>query len=333
MKTKQTEITPKASIEQISGYRGTLLFDLLPPGYGHTIGNSLRRVLLSSIEGYAITMIKLPEGILHEFDTIPGVIEDVSEIILNLKQIRFKKTGSEYQEKLSISFKNKTSFKAGALSGISNNFEVLNPDLVICSMDETADFQFEFKIEQGHGYVPAKDHEHDLSTMGVIPIDAVFTPVKNVNYKVENTLVGQRIDYEKIIVQIETDGSIEPKKALQKAAQKLVSFFSIFIEKDALSEEKEKPEETVLDKKTILIRKKLQKTLTDLGFSVRTSNALRAAKIETLGDIVQKSQAGMVKIRNLGKKSIGEVEAAVKKEGLTLGMDTTPYYIEKEEVF
>lgn len=333
MSTRKFEIIPKAFINQISDYQGTLEFDFLAPGYGHTIGNSLRRVLLSSLEGYAITYIKLPKGVLHEFATIPGVLQDVSEIILNLKQIRFKQTGTASNEKLAINFKNNVIFKAGDLSKVSNNFEILNPELIICKMDESADFQLELKVEKGTGYSPSEERENTTQTIGHVPIDAIFTPIKNVAYTVENTLVGQRIDYEKVIMTIKTDGSTTPKNALQNVAIKLIDHFSLFIDKEELLHKKDIPEEPIIDQKSLFMQKKLQKPLRDLGFSVRTFNCLKSNEVKTLGDITKLSFPKLMQFRNFGKISLAEVEGLLEKENLSLGMDISTYQLKEEKIF
>ena len=334
MSTRKLEVTPKAFIEQTSDYEGTLRFDFLAPGYGHTLGNSLRRVLLSSLEGYAITGIKLPEGVYHEFGTIPGVLENISEIILNLKKIRFKKTGASQQEKLIISFKNKVIFKAGDLANVSSHFKILNPDLTICTMDESANFELQLKIEKGEGYVPAEEYKNTSQIIGHIPIDAIFTPIKNVEYKVESTLVGEKIDYcEKVIMKIKTDGSITPKKALESAASKLIDHFSLFIDKGILMEEKDVLEEPVIDQKIIFMRKKLLKPLHDLGLGARTFNCLKSNNVKNLGDIVQLTFPKLMQFRNFGKISMTEVEELLAKEGLSLGMDISAYRLNEEQAF
>ncbi|MCS6973795.1 MAG: DNA-directed RNA polymerase subunit alpha [Cyclobacteriaceae bacterium] len=325
------QMPEKVVMEKADDFHGTFTFKPLEKGYGVTIGNALRRILLSSLEGYAITGIKIP-GILHEFSTIEGVVEDVAEIILNLKQVRLKKVGEVLDNKVTITvnIKKQTQFKAGDISRFTSAFEVLNPDHVICNLDESAHFEIELTVEKGRGYLPAEENRPNDQVFGYIPIDAIFTPIKNVKYSVENTRVEQKTDYEKLVIDIQTDGSIHPEKALEGAARILIKHFALFSDKSMeIETEKEKEVEQV-DEEMLHMRKLLKTPLHDLDLSVRAYNCLKAADVKTLGDLVQLEISDMMKFRNFGKKSLAELEQLVAEKGLTFGMDLSKYKLDEE---
>ncbi len=319
----------KVVMEKADDFHGTFTFKPLEKGYGVTIGNALRRILLSSLEGYAITGIKIP-GILHEFSTIEGVVEDVAEIILNLKQVRLKKVGESFDGKITVNIKKQTQFKAGDISRFTSAFEVLNPDHVICNLDESAHFEIELTIEKGRGYVPAEENKPNEQVFGYIPIDAIFTPIKNVKYSVENTRVEQKTDYEKLVIEIQTDGSIHPEKALEEAAHVLIKHFALFSDKSMEIETIRETEVEQVDEEMLHMRKLLKTQLHDLDLSVRAYNCLKSAGVKTLGDLVQLEISDMMKFRNFGKKSLAELEQLVAEKGLTFGMDLSKYKLDEE---
>lgn len=323
------QMPEKVVMEKADDFHGIFTFKPLEKGYGVTIGNALRRILLSSLEGYAITGIKIP-GILHEFSTIEGVVEDVAEIILNLKQVRFKKVGESFDGKVNVNIKKQTQFKAGDISRFTSAFEVLNPDLVICNLDESAHFELELTIEKGRGYLPAEENKPTEQVFGYIPIDAIFTPIKNVKYTVENTRVEQKTDYEKLVIEIQTDGSIHPEKALEGAAHILIKHFALFSDKSMEIETIKESEVEQVDEELLHMRKLLKTPLHDLDLSVRAYNCLKAADIKTLGDLVQLEISDMMKFRNFGKKSLAELEQLVAEKGLTFGMDISKYKLDEE---
>ena len=319
----------KVGMDKADDFHGLFTFKPLEPGYGVTIGNALRRILLSSLEGYAITGIKIP-SVLHEFSTIEGVIEDVTEIVLNLKQVRLKKLGDNFDNKINISIKNKTVFTAGDIADFTSAFEILNPDHVICNLDKKVNFEIELTIEKGRGYVSADDNKPAEQVYGYIPIDAIFTPIKNVKYSVENTRVEQKTDYEMLILDIETDGSIHPEEALKGAAHILIRHFMLFSDKNMeLDEGKEEGGEPI-DEEMLHMRKLLKTSLSDLDLSVRAYNCLKAADVKTLGDLVQLEISDMMKFRNFGKKSLAELEQLVADKSLTFGMDLAKYKLDEE---
>ncbi|GIV37206.1 MAG: DNA-directed RNA polymerase subunit alpha [Cyclobacteriaceae bacterium] len=319
----------KVVMEKADDFHGTFTFKPLEKGYGVTIGNALRRILLSSLEGYAITGIKIP-GVLHEFSTIEGVVEDVAEIILNLKQVRLKKVGESFDGKVTVNIKKQTQFKAGDISRFTSAFEVLNPDHVICNLDESAHFEIELTIEKGRGYVPAEENKPNEQVFGYIPIDAIFTPIKNVKYSVENTRVEQKTDYEKLVIEIQTDGSIHPEKALEEAAHVLIKHFALFSDKSMEIETIREAEVEQVDEEMLHMRKLLKTQLHDLDLSVRAYNCLKSAGVKTLGDLVQLEISDMMKFRNFGKKSLAELEQLVAEKGLTFGMDLSKYKLDEE---
>src|SRR5215831_14429125 len=321
----------KIVLQKATDFEGLFEFRPLEPGFGVTIGNALRRVLLSSLEGYAISAVRI-SGVEHEFSTIKGVTEDVTEIILNLKQIRFKKTSDEdlQQEKILISIKNKDDFRAGDIEKASSNFRIMNPDLVICRMERSVKLDVELIITKGRGYVPAEENEVKDAPIGTIATDAIYTPIKNVKYSVENTRVEQKTDYEKLIIDIETDGSIHPEKALEGAAYILIQHFRLFSDKSIELETTKDSEVEQVDEEMLHMRKLLKTQLHDLDLSVRAYNCLKAADVKTLGDLVQLDISDMMKFRNFGKKSLAELEQLVSEKNLTFGMDLGKYKLEED---
>ncbi len=316
----------KILIEELSNHHGIFTLSPIEPGFGHTIGNSLRRVLLASLEGYAITGIKFGQSadVLHEFASIQGVVEDVTNIILNLKQVRFKKIGKLSQKKLFITHQNKKTFTAGDLAKVTSAFEILNPDHIICHTDESANFELELNIQKGRGYVTAEENKTSTQIIGHIPIDAIFSPVENIKYKVENTLVGQRTDYEKVIIEIKTDGSITPTQAIQSGAHNLIDHFSLLINKEIVLEEDDEPEK-VLDDETLRIQKELHTPLRELNLSPRAYNSFNANEIKSLIDIVKLTPSQLMKFRNFGKKSMAEIKELVERKKLSFGMNVSAY--------
>ena len=308
---------------------GKFEFRPLEPGYGITIGNALRRVLLSSLEGFAITSVRI-EGVSHEFDTIPGVIESVVDIILNLKQVRFKREVKEEEaETVSFTVTGKQEFTAEDISKALCNFSVLNPELHICSMEPTVKLVVELRIGKGRGYVPSDENKVDSAPMGTIPIDSIFTPIKNVNYSVEDYRVEQKTDYDKLNLEITTDGSIHPKDALTEAAKILIYHFMLFSdEKISLETPPEKSAPEALDEEALRMRHLLLTKLSDMELSVRALNCLKAADIETFADLVSHQRSELIRFRNFGKKSMNEIDVLMDKMKLSFGMDVTKYNIE-----
>ena len=311
---------------------GRFEFRPLEPGYGTTVGNALRRILLSSLEGFAITSIKI-EGVRHEFDTIPGVIENVIDIVLNLKQIRFKRQVEDVDgEMVTITVGGKQEFTAGDISKGLSNFSVLNPELHICSMEPTVEFKMDIKIGKGRGYVPAEENKVESAPVDTIAIDSIFTPIKNVNFKVEDWRVEQKTDYEKLIIEITTDGSIHPKEALKEAAKILIYHFMLFSdEKISLETTAEATGGDTLDEESLRMRHLLLTKLSDMELSVRALNCLKAANIETFADLVSHQRAELMKFRNFGKKSLSEIDALVDRLKLNFGMDISKYNIDSKE--
>ena len=323
------QMPEKVVMEKSDAFRGVFTFKPLEKGYGVTIGNALRRILLSSLEGYAITGIKIP-GVLHEFSTLEGVVEDVAEIILNLKQVRFRKVGETAENKITISVRKQKQFRAADIGKATAAYEILNPEHVICNLDDSAHFEIELTIEKGRGYLPAEENKPAEQVFGFIPIDAIFTPIKNVRYSVENTRVEQKTDYEKLVVDIETDGSIHPEKALEGAAFILIQHFRLFSDKSIEVESGADSEVEQVDEELLKMRKLLKTSLHDLDLSVRAYNCLKAADIKTLGDLVQLEISDMMKFRNFGKKSLAELEQLVAEKGLTFGMDLAKYKLDED---
>ncbi len=320
----------KVLMQKATDFEGSFEFKPLEPGFGVTIGNALRRILLSSLEGYAITSIRIP-GVDHEFTTIKGVVEDVVELVLNLKQVRFKaKFENADAEKIYVSVKGKEAFTAGDIEKFSSNFSILNPELVICTMDTNVNFEIELTVEKGRGYVAADENKPADAAIGVIPIDSVFTPIKNVKYTIENTRVEQKTDYEKLIIELKTDGSIHPEDALKEAAKILIQHFMLFSDESITLESKPKDIANEVDENILHMRKILKTPLSDLDLSVRAYNCLKAAEIKSLGDLVKYDIADLLKFRNFGKKSLTELEELVREKGLTFGMDIVKYKLDEE---
>jgi DNA-directed RNA polymerase subunit alpha len=310
-------------------------FRPLEPGYGITIGHSLRRILLSSLEGYAISCIKIA-GVDHEFTTIPGVIENVVEFILNLKKIRFKKVIEGVDsEKITVVITGQNELKAGLLNNFLNSFEILNPDQLICRMESTVKLQFDLTVKKGRGYVPAEENRPEEAEFGVIPIDSIHTPIKNVKWSVENWRVEQKTDYEKLILEITTDGSISPKNALKEAANILIHHFMLFTDERKITEELEVKVTTEgyneYDEDTVQLRQLMNTKLSDMDLSVRALNCLKTSEIETLADLVKLQRTELLKFRNFGKKSLTELDELLAKHHLVFGMDVTKYKLEKDK--
>jgi DNA-directed RNA polymerase subunit alpha len=311
-------------------YRGSFEFRPLEPGFGITIGNALRRILLSSLEGFAITNVRI-EGVEQEFSTIKGVVDDVSEIILNLKQIRFKKLIEDSNaEKVHIVISGQDEFKAGDINKYLSVFQVLNPDVVICTMDPNVKLSLELSINKGRGYVPAEENKDMNALVGTIAMDSIHTPIRNVNFDVEDFRVEQKTDYEKLVIEILTDGSIHPKDALKEAARILIYHFMLFSDEKIALETEEKNVTEEFDENSLHIRQLLKTKLLDLDLSVRALNCLKAADVETLGDLVAFNKNDLLKFRNFGKKSLTELEDLVKAKNLEFGMNVSKYKLDKE---
>jgi len=310
---------------------GKFEFRPLEPGYGLTIGNALRRVLLSSLEGYAFTSVKI-EGVDHEFSTIEGVVEDVTEIILNIKQIRLKRQIDDFdEEKINIVIGNQKGLKASDFQKFISGFQILNPELHICSLEKKSKLNIELTIEKGRGYVPAEENKKSGdSSLGVIAIDSIYTPVKNVKYEIEDYRVEQKTDYEKLIFEIETDGSIHPKDALTEAAKTLIHHFMLFSDELITLESDEIAQSEAYDEESLHMRQLLKTKLIDMDLSVRALNCLKAAEVDTLGDLVSFNKNDLMKFRNFGRKSLTELEELVILKGLSFGMDLTKYKLDKE---
>lgn len=311
-------------------FEGKFEFRPLEPGYGLTVGNALRRVLLSSLEGFAITSIRI-EGVDHEFSTISGVVEDVTEMILNLKQVRFKRQIEEVDnETVTISVSGAEQLTAGDFQKFISGFQVLNPDLVICNMDPKVNLNFEITIEKGRGYVPAEENKKPGAPFGTIFIDSIYTPIKNVKYSIENFRVEQKTDYEKLVFEIVTDGSINPKDALTEAAKTLIHHFMLFSDERITLEADEIAQTETYDEESLHMRQLLKTKLIDMDLSVRALNCLKAAEVDTLGDLVSFNKNDLMKFRNFGKKSLTELEELVDVKGLNFGMDLSKYKLDKD---
>tara|TARA_A100001011_G_scaffold331378_1_gene357755 strand:+ start:19813 stop:20805 length:993 start_codon:yes stop_codon:yes gene_type:complete len=313
-----------------SEFEGKFEFRPLEPGYGLTVGNALRRVLLSSLEGFAITSVKI-ENVEHEFSTIPGVVEDVTEIILNLKQIRFKRQIEESEEeKVTISSGGQDQIKAADFQRFISGFQILNPDLVICNLEKQVQLSMTITIEKGRGYVPAEENKKTSTELGVIAIDSIFTPIKNVKYSIENYRVEQKTDYEKLVFEIISDGSIHPKDALTEAAKTLIHHFMLFSDERITLEADEIAQTETYDEESLHMRQLLKTKLIDMDLSVRALNCLKAAEVDTLGDLVSYNKNDLMKFRNFGKKSLTELEELVVLKGLSFGMDLSKYKLDKD---
>ncbi len=320
----------KVIMVESDDYKGLFEFRPLEPGFGITIGNALRRILLSSLEGFAITSIKI-EGVLHEFSTIEGVVEDVADIVLNLKKVRFKQQiSTETSEKVNIVVGEQEQFKAGDINKFLSVFQVLNPDEVICNMDTAVKLSMEITINKGRGYVPAEENKIPNAPLGTIAIDSIHTPIKNVKFHVENFRVEQKTDYEKLLIEVLTDGSIHPKDALKEAAKILILHFMLFSDEKITVDTEEKSVSEEFDESSLHIRQLLKTKLVDMDLSVRALNCLKAADVETLGELVAFNKNDLLKFRNFGKKSLTELEELVKTKGLEFGMNTAKYKLDKE---
>ena len=313
-----------------SDFEGKFEFRPLEPGYGLTVGNALRRVLLSSLEGFAITSVRI-EGVDHEFSTIPGVVEDVTEIVLNLKQINFKRQIDEIDnESVSISISGQEQITAGDFQKFISGFQVLNKDLVICNLDPKISINMEITIEKGRGYVPAEENKKASAPIGTIFTDSIYTPIKNVKYSIENYRVEQKTDYEKLVFEIITDGSIHPKDALTEAAKILIHHFMLFSDERITLEADEIAQTETYDEESLHMRQLLKTKLVDMDLSVRALNCLKAAEVDTLGDLVSFNKNDLMKFRNFGKKSLTELEELVIVKGLNFGMDLSKYKLDKD---
>ena len=311
-------------------FDGKFEFRPLEPGYGLTVGNALRRVLLSSLEGFAITSVKI-DSVEHEFSTIPGIVEDVTEIILNLKQVRFKRQIEDTEEeKVTINVGGQEQLKAADFQKFISGFQVLNPDLVICNLEKSVQLTMEITIEKGRGYVPAEENKKKNAALGVIAIDSIFTPIKNVKYAIENFRVEQKTDYEKLVFEIQTDGYIHPKNALTEAAKILIHHFYLFSDERITLEADEIAQTESYDEESLHMRQLLKTKLIDMDLSVRALNCLKAAEVDTLGDLVSYNKNDLMKFRNFGKKSLTELEELVVLKGLSFGMDLSKYKLDKD---
>ncbi len=320
----------KVIMLEANDFSGTFEFRPLEPGYGITIGNALRRILLSSLEGFAITSVKI-EGVDHEFSTIAGVIEDVTEIILNLKKIRLKQiVEDEDSEVVSMTISGQEEFKADDISRFLTNFKILNPEQLICRMEPDVKLQMTLTINKGRGYVPAEENKNEDAELGVIAIDSIFTPIKNVKYSIENYRVEQKTDYEKLVFEIDTDGSIHPKDALKEAAKILIHHFMLFSDEKITLDSDESYENEEFDEEVLHMRQLLKTRLVDMDLSVRALNCLKAADVDTLGDLVVYNKNDLLKFRNFGKKSLTELDDLLTNMNLTFGMDISKYKLDKE---
>ena len=320
----------KVIMHKETDFFGQFEFRPLEKGYGVTIGNALRRILLSSLEGYAITTLKIA-GVEHEFSTIKGVIEDVTEIVLNLKQVRFKRIVDGVEnEKIYINIKGQEQFLAGDIAKHTNAFKILNPDMVICKMESSVHLEIELTVDKGRGYVPAEENKPKDSVLGLIPIDSIFTPIKNVKFSVDDFRVEQKTDYEKLNLEIITDGSIHPEDALKEAAKILIQHFMLFSDELITLDTQVKEVHPEIDENLMQMKKILKTPLSDLDLSVRAYNCLKAADIKTLGELVSFDIADLLKFRNFGKKSLSELEVLVRDKNLTFGIDVAKYKLNED---
>ncbi|HLR38463.1 MAG TPA: DNA-directed RNA polymerase subunit alpha [Chitinophagaceae bacterium] len=322
----------KIALQKETDFEAKFEFRPLEPGYGVTIGNALRRVLLSSLEGYAINSIKM-EGADHEFSTIKGVSEDVTEIILNLKQVRFKKIIEDEitNEKLILSISNKNEFTAGMIGSATNTFEIMNPDLHICTLDDSTELTIELNISKGRGYTPAEEHNiKENEAVGFIKIDSIYTPIKKVQYSIDNTRVGQKTDYERLTMEVNTDGTIHPEEAVKEASRILIQHLMIITDENINLDLGKEEEEDVVDEKTLQLRKVLKTSLEDLDLSVRAFNCLKAAKISSLSELVQYTEDELMKFRNFGQKSLSEIQQVITDRGLQFGMDVSKINLDED---
>lgn len=322
----------KIVMQKADEFEGVFEFKPLEPGFGQTVGNSLRRVLLSSLEGYAISAVRIA-GVSHEFATIKGVVEDVVDIILNLKQVRLKQVLQEdslTNEKIYLTISGKEAFTAGDIEGFTNVFKIMNPDLHICSMEPSVNLELELTVSHGRGYVPADENLPKDAPIGVIPIDSIYTPIKNVSYKIENTRVGQRTDYEKLTITVKTDGTIHPEEAIKEASRIMIKHLMLITDENITFDTGKERKDDVVDEHILHMRKLLKTSLEDLDLSVRAYNCLKAAKINSLAELVKYDTHELLKFRNFGKKSLVEIEELLTEKGLTFGMDLSKYKIDED---
>ena len=320
----------KVIMNEANDFKGSFEFRPLEPGFGMTIGNALRRILLSSLEGFAITNVKI-DGVVHEFSTVEGVVEDVTEIVLNLKKIRFKQQiQNESTEKVNIVIGDQEEFKAGDINKFLSVFQVLNPEELICKLEPSVKLSMEITVSKGRGYVPAEENQDPNASIGTVAIDSIHTPIKNVKFHIEDFRVEQKTDYEKLIIELDTDGSIHPKDALQEAAKILIHHFMLFSDEKITLEREEKSITEEFDENTLHIRQLLKTKLVDMDLSVRALNCLKAADVETLGELVSYNRNDLLKFRNFGKKSLNELDQLVDVKGLEFGMNTAKYKLDKE---
>jgi len=321
----------KIVMEKANDFEGLFEFKPLEPGFGQTVGNSLRRVLLSSLEGHAISAIRIA-GVEHEFATIRGVVEDVVEIILNLKQVRIKQTISDEEisdEKIYLTISGKEEFRAGDIEEHTNVFKVMNPDLLICTLEPFVNLEIELTVTKGRGYVPADENLPKDAPIGVIPIDAIYTPIKNVAYSIDNFRVGQRTDYEKLTLNLKTDGTIHPEDALKQASRIMIEHLMLITDENMTFDVPGAREDNIVDEHILHMRKLLKTSLEDLDLSVRAYNCLKAAKINSLAEMVKYDTHELLKFRNFGKKSLVEIEELLQEKGLTFGMDLSKYKLDE----
>ncbi len=322
----------KIVMQKSNDFEGLFEFKPLEPGFGQTIGNSLRRVLLSSLEGFAISSVRIA-GVEHEFATIRGVVEDVVDIVLNLKQVRLKQVISDEDvttEKVYLTISGKEEFRAADIEEHTNVFKVMNPDLLICTMEPFVNLEMELTISKGRGYVPADENLPKDAPIGVLPVDAIYTPIKNVAYRVENTRVGQRTDYEKLSIEVKTDGTIHPEEAIREASRILIQHLMLITDENITFDDAAGRQDDIVDEHILHMRKLLKTSLEDLDLSVRAYNCLKAAKINTLAELVRYDTHELLKFRNFGKKSLVEIEELLQDKGLTFGMDLSKYKLEED---
>jgi DNA-directed RNA polymerase subunit alpha len=322
----------KIILQKANDFRGTFEFRPLEPGFGQTVGNALRRVLLSSLEGYAISAVRIA-GVDHEFSTISGVHEDVVDIILNLKQVRLKPTQKDsdlLEEKIYLTISGREEFLAREIESHTNVFKVMNPDMVICHLEPSVNLEIELTVAKGRGYVPADEGIPAEAPIGLIPVDAIYTPIKNVAYTISNTRVGQRTDYEKLTIDVETDGTIHPEEAIKEASRIMIQHLMLITDENISFEDGGSRDEAIVDEHILHMRKLLKTSLEDLDLSVRAYNCLKAAKINTLGELVKYDTHELLKFRNFGKKSLVEIEELLQTKGLTFGMDLSKYKLDED---
>jgi len=322
----------KIVLQKANDFEGLFEFKPLEPGFGQTVGNSLRRVLLSSLEGYAISAVRIA-GVDHEFATIKGVVEDVVDIVLNLKQVRLKQVNGDEnarEERIYLTISGKEQFRASDIEDHTNVFQIMNPELLICTMEPFVSLEMELTVTRGRGYVPADENLPKDAPIGVIPVDAIYTPIKNVAYHVESTRVGQRTDYEKLSINIKTDGTIHPEDAVREASRILIQHLMLITDENITFDDAVSRQDDVVDEHILHMRKLLKTSLEDLDLSVRAYNCLKAAKINSLGELVHYDTHELLKFRNFGKKSLVEIEELLQEKGLTFGMDLSKYRLDED---